>query len=123
MHGFDLPPSLSEILTLAKRASCVSWSRDLQRLDLTLDDHAADRRRCFAVRLDLATVEMRTLSGFDASTNQWRGYCEPHQNGGFRGKRGRSALRRWISAQALAQTGFLNPASFSVYGGHERAAA
>lgn len=115
MHAAVLPTSLAQILKLAKLANCVSWSRDLRRLDLTLDDHAKDRRRCIAVRLDHLTVELRTLSGFDSGANRWSSYCEPHQTGTLQSQRGISALRRWIAEQALAQTGFLNPPSFSVY--------
>lgn len=112
------PKTYLEVLAFAQAAQVVSWARDLATLSCYFDDVAQDRRTCLNLRIkagQCGLVEIRTVSGYDAKKNVWRVPCAPNGTIVLPSRHGLKALQVWITAQAIAQTGWSNPITFSRY--------
>jgi hypothetical protein len=111
-----IPQSYAEILTLAKRATCLDWYAIHRELSLTLDEKDIDRRFCLTIRLERGTVEMQTLSGFDPKANRWSQYCAPKGYFELPDKRGQRALVDFIKTLALKENKYIpNPSTLHLY--------
>jgi len=115
MSNFFLPATFAEVLDLVHRSDVVSWSRDGKRLNLTIDDMAADRRAVVDVSCQHLTVDARELRGFDAEANRWTEYVGAPSRGKLANRRGEKSLLAWITAKANEVCHCPNPGHFTFY--------
>lgn len=118
---------MKNILTLTDAAKALhdvgfyNWYRgDSPRQgELTLyhDDIAADRRTItrFTFRAHSITRTTTHLSGYDPEKNMWTKYPVPEERDDLPNRAGEKKLREALRADALAQTGYPNPQSFTRY--------
>ncbi len=113
------PQTYADALAFAQSAQCVSWSRQSPlTLSCIYDDMTAGRRTCMDLRIEsgkCGIIEIRTLCGYDPVKHVWREQCSPRGTIPLADKRGLKALREWVTAQAVIETGYPNPISFSIY--------
>ena len=111
------PQNYHKLTECAKRASCLSWDRQNKSLTLWFDDKPSDRRTVLRANLTVDSVEMKTLCGYDAVKNEWRGgYIQPCGNVRFENKRGLKALLAYIRELAIAQCDYApNPVMLFIY--------
>ena len=115
MKNTNIPENYADLLEVAKRASCLHWSRDARRLTMIVDDMPADRRTCLEFAVDGLRLEVRTLCKYDAVKNVWPEYCQPAGRFAFENKRGGNAFFLWIREQCQRETGWPNPQFLSLH--------
>lgn len=118
---------MKTILTLSDAAKALhdvcfyTWSRGdaPRRASLTIyqDDMARDRRKVTAFEFypHHITRTCRHLSGYDKEKNMWTKYPQEEERGDLPNRAGEKKLRDAIAADALRETGYPNPQSFTRY--------
>ena len=104
------PINYGELLEVAKVATCLTWFRSGQNLELVIDDKPNDRRTIISFRVGCAKAgraEIKTLCGFNVDRDVWTRYTSPQGDILFPNKRGLKTLLEWIRSEAIKQCAWI----------------